>query len=145
MAIILTDPNASGPFASFQIKDIVCKVVKLPFSAFATGNVDTLVAALPPDATILQMLTWVRTALTGNSVSAPTVTVGTTSGGSDLAAAFTVTNTAGTLQTISPAVGIWQVYNIPYTTGDMKIYIRGGCSTGTPTAGEIDLAIYYVR
>lgn len=144
MAIILTDPNSAGPFATFQIKDVTVKVIKLTNSNFTTGNTDTKVTVLPPDATILRMETWVRTVLSGNGVTSPTVAVGTTSGGTDLAAAFTVTNTAGTLQTISPAVGIMQQYNVPYTA-DMNIYIRGGCSTGNPTAGEIDLVIYYVR
>lgn len=144
MALILTDPNVAGPFATFQIKDVVIKVVKLDFSKFATTNIDTYAAALPADVTILKVDTWVRTALSGNGVTSPTITLGTTSGGSDLAAAFAVTNTAGTLQTVSPAVGIMQQYNPPYTQ-DVKVYVRGSCSTGNPTAGEIDVVIYYVR
>ena len=144
MAFILTDPNAAGPFTTFQIKDIVCKAIKLDFAKFATTNVDTYAAALPADATILEIKTWVRTALSGGGVTAPTLTFGTTSGGADLAAAFSVTNTAGTLQSVSPAVGIMQQYNPPFTQ-DIKVYIRGGCSTGNPTAGEVDVLIYYVR
>ena len=144
MAIILTDPNTAGPFTTFQVKDVTVKVVKLDFSKFATTNVDTLMTYLPADATILRMETWVRTVLSGNSVASPTVAVGTTSGGADLAAAFSVTNTAGTQQTISPAVGIMQQYQVPLGQ-DIRIYVRGGCSTGNPTAGEIDLVIYYVR
>ena len=144
MAFILTDPNSAGPFTTFQIKDVVCKAIKLDFSKFTTTNVDTYAAALPPDATILEIKTWVRTALSGGGVTAPTVAFGTTSGGADLAAAFAVTNTAGTLQSVSPAVGIMQQYQVPYTS-DIKVYIRGSCSTGNPTAGEIDVLIYYVR
>ena len=144
MALILTDPNTAGPFTSFQIKDVELKVLKLPFSYFTTGNTDTYVTALPADVSIVRFETWVRTALSGNSVASPTVTLGTTSGGSDLAAAFTVTNTAGTQQLVTPAVGIMQLYNPPMTT-DIKIYVRGGCSTGSPTAGEIDLLVYFVR
>ena len=144
MAIILTDPNTAGPFTTFQVKDVTVKVVKLDFSKFATTNVDTLMTYLPADATILRMETWVRTVLSGNSVTSPTVAVGTTSGGADLAAAFSVTNTAGTQQIVSPAVGIMQQYQVPLGQ-DIRIYVRGGCSTGNPTAGEIDLVIYYVR
>lgn len=144
MAIIYTDTNTSGPFTTFGIKDVVTKFVKLTFASFATTNVDQLVARLPADASILRVDTWVRTALTGNSVSAPTVALGTSSGGTEIAAAFSVTNTTGTLQTVSPIVGAQQVYQIPLT-GDINIYVRGGCSTGNPTAGEIDLVIYYVR
>jgi len=144
MAFILTDPNSAGPFTTFQIKDIVCKAIKLDYTKFSTSNVDTYAAALPADATVLEIKTWVRTALSGGGVTAPTVTFGTTSGGSDLAAAFSVTNTAGTLQSVSPAVGIMQQYNPPFTQ-DIKVYIRGSCSTGNPTAGEVDVLIYYVR
>ena len=144
MAIILTDPNTAGPFTTFQVKDVTVKVIKLDFAKFATTNVDTLAAYLPADATILRLDTWVRTALTGNSVTSPTITLGTTSGGSDLAAAFSVTNTSGTMQTVSPAVGIVQQYQVPLGQ-DIRLYVRGGCSTGNPTAGEIDLIVYYVR
>jgi len=144
MAIILTDPNTAGPFTTFQIKDVTVKVIKLDFAKFATTNVDTLATYLPADATILRLDTWVRTALTGNGVTSPTITLGTTSGGSDLAAAFSVTNTSGTMQTVSPAVGIVQQYQVPLGQ-DIRLYVRGGCSTGNPTAGEIDLIVYYVR
>ena len=144
MAFILTDPNSAGPFTTFQLKDVQVRAIKLSFSAFTTGNTDTYAGVLPADASILKFETWVRTALSGNGVTSPTVTLGTTSGGADLAAAFSVTNTAGTQQTVSPAVGIMQQYNPPMTT-DIKLYVRGGCSTGNPTAGEIDLLVYFVR
>lgn len=144
MAIILTDPNTAGPFPTFQLKDVQVKVIKLAFGVFKTAGTDQLVAALPADATILRMETWVRTALTGNSVATPTIAVGTTSAGTDLAATFTVTNTAGTQQIVSPAVGIMQTYNIPYSN-DIRLWVHGSCSTGDATAGEIDLIVYFVR
>jgi hypothetical protein len=144
MAIILTDPNTAGPFATFQLKDVQARVIKLAFGVFATAGTDQVVARLPADCTILRMETWVRTALTGNSVSAPTIAVGTTSGGTDLAATFSVTNTAGTHQTVSPATGVMQVYNIPYSS-DINLWVHGSCSTGNATAGEIDLIVYFVR
>ena len=144
MALILSDPNTAGPFASFQMKDVYVKVVKLAFGVFTTGGTDQVVAALPADASIMKFETWVRTALSGNGVTAPTVAIGTTSGGSDLAATFAVTNTAGTMQLVSPAVGILQQYSIPYSF-DIRLFVHGACSTGNPTAGEVDLVIYYVR
>lgn len=144
MAIILTDPNVHGPFPTFGIKDVQVKVLKTDSSFYSTAGVNTLLAKLPADVTIIKMDTWVRTVLSGNGVTSPTIAVGTTSGGNDISAAFSITNTAGTLQTITPAVGIMQTYNPPYTS-DISIYVRGGCSTGNPTAGEIDLVIYYIR
>lgn len=144
MALILDNPNSSGPFSTWQIKDPMVKVIKLTHANFTTGNTDALVARLPADASILQVQTWVRTALTGNSVASPTVALGTASGGTQIAAAFSVTNTAGVMQTVSPATGILQVYAPPYTS-EIDVYVRGGCSTGNPTAGEIDLVIWYVR
>jgi hypothetical protein len=53
MAIVFTDPNSAGPFATFQVKDVVTKVFKLTYANFATGNVDTLIGRLPADASIL--------------------------------------------------------------------------------------------
>ena len=143
MAFIFNDPNSAGPFSSFQIKDIVCKAVKLTAANFTTAGVNALVAALPADATILGFDTWVKTAL-DNTATLPTLSIGTVSAGTQFASAVAITNTVGTNAKLSPVTGIFQAYNPPYT-GDIQIWVRGACSTANPVNAEIYLLIYYVR
>jgi hypothetical protein len=145
--VATSDPTVGqgGPFASSNIKDLVIKAVKLTSANFATGNVDTLVAVLPADATITSFRFWVKTPLTGNSISAATVSIGTTSGGADLHAASSLAfGSAGTYTVMPTPLGIMQNYNIPQGP-DIRVYVRGTSATGTPTAGEMYLIIEYVR
>lgn len=144
MALILSNPNAAGPFQTFQRKDVQVHVVKLAAANFATTNVDTYVASLPPDIAIIGFDIYVKTVLSGNGVTSPTVSLGSSSGGTQFSAALAVTNTAGTNAKLSPVTGICQEQD-PTNRTDIKLFVRGGCSTGNPTAGEIDLIIKFVR
>ena len=143
MAFIYGDPNTAGPFATFQIKDVVCKAIKLTAANFTTAGVNSYVASLPADSTILGFDTWVKTAL-DNTATAPLLSIGTASAGTQFASAVAITNTAGTNAKLSPVTGIFQAYNPPYTT-DIPIWVRGICSTANPVNAEIYLLIYYVR
>jgi len=144
MALIFTDPNTAGPFPTFQVKDVTTKVVKLTFSNFSTAGVNTLVARLPADASILKFTYWNKTKLAGNSISAAALSLGSTSGGTEFVNAFDVFTTVGTQAVLSPVTGILQPYAIPLG-GDIPIYVAGTSTTGTPTSGEIYLEIQYVR
>jgi hypothetical protein len=146
MALIFTDPNTSGPFSDFQVKNTQEKVFKLTNANFSTGGVNTLVGALPADASIISMTLWVKTQLAGGGITAATISVGTASGGTQFINANTSAfNTAGALALLTPINGIMQVYNVPYTTGDIQIWVSGTATTGTPTSGEMYLDIQYVR
>lgn len=144
MAIVFTDPNSAGPFTTFQVKDVVTKVFKLTYSNFATGNVDTLIGRLPAGASILSFEYWNKTKLAGNSISAATLSVGSTSGGTEFVSAFDVFTTVGTQDRLSPVTGILQPQAYPLGT-DIPLYVRGTSTTGTPTSGEIYLTVLYVR
>ena len=144
MAFIYTDPNSAGPFPTFQVKDVITRVIKLTFANFSTAGVNTLVARLPADASILSFKYWNQTKLAGNSISAATMSVGSTSGGTEFVNAFNVFTTVGTQASLSPVTGILQAYAIPLG-GDIPIYVAGTSTTGTPTSGEIYLEIQYVR
>jgi len=144
MAFIYGDPNVAGPFASYQIKDIVCKVLKLTATNFTTAGVNALVAALPADASIVGFETWVKTAL-DNTATLPTISIGTAAGGTQFASAVAITNTVGTAAKLSPVTGILQPYNAPYVTGDIQLWVRGACSTANPANAEIYLTVFYVR
>lgn len=143
--VAVSDPNPGGPTPLSNIKDVNVKVVKLTSANFTTTNVDTLVAVLPADATILSFKLWVKTQLAGGSVSAATLTLGSASGGAQFMAANAAAfGAAGVMTLLTPVIGIEQNYNIPYST-DIQIYARGTATTGNPTSGEMYLVIEYVR
>lgn len=144
MALIFTDPNSAGPFATFQVKDIVTKVFKLTFANFTTTNTDTLIGRLPADASIVGVDTWMKTALSGGGVTSPVLSLGSTSGGTQFSSAVALTNTTGTFVAHTPITGILQEYQVPLG-GEINLYARGGCSTGNPTAGELYVIVKYVR
>lgn len=144
MALIFTDPNSSGPFSTFQVKDVVTKVFKLTFANFTTGNTDALIGRLPADASIVTVKTWLKTAFAGNSVASPVLSLGSTSGGTEFSSAVALTNTVGTYAVHTPITGILQAYQVPLS-GEIPLYARGGCSTGSPTSGELYVIVEYVR
>jgi hypothetical protein len=145
MALIFTDPNTAGPFASFQVKDVTTKVIKLTQANFATSAVNSYVAAFPADSSILRVSLWVKTQLAGGGITAATIALGTTSGGTDLMAANAAAfGAAGVYSVLSPVTNILQPYNPPMTT-DVKLYVSGLATTGTPTSGEMYLIVEYVR
>lgn len=146
MALIFTDPNTSGPFSDFQVKNSQTKVFKLTNANFSTSGVNTFVGALAADASILNITLWVKTQLAGGSISAATISIGTASAGTQYINANTAAfNAAGVRVGLSPINGIMQPYNIPYTTGDISIWVNGTATTGNPTSGEMYLEISYVR
>lgn len=143
--VAVSDPSPSGPSAISNINNTLQKVIRLTSANFTTTGVDRLVAVLPADATIIGITTWVGTALTGNSVASPTLSLGTASAGTQ----FFATNAfpagaAGTYSVITTITGIFQTRNIPYST-DIQVWARGICTTGNPTAGEMFMVINYVR
>lgn len=146
MALIFTDPNSSGPFSDFQVKQIQTKIFKLTFANFGTTAVNTLVGSLAADVSITNMALWTVTKPAGNSISAATISVGTASAGTQFvnanAAAF---QNAGVRVGLSPITGILQAYNPPYTTGDIPIWVSGAATTGNPTSGEMYLQVDFVR
>jgi len=143
--VAVGDPNPNGPSAISNIKDVVTKVVKLTSANFTvTTSTKTLVAVLPADATILGFRYWNKTKLAGGSVASATLSLGTTSGGTEFVSAFDVFTTVGTQALISPVAGIMQNYNVPLS-GDIPVYATGLTTTGSPTSGEIYLEIQYVR
>lgn len=146
MALIFTDPNSSGPFSDFQVKNSQTKVFKLTNANFTTSGVNTFVGALSADSSILNMTLWVKTPLSGGSITAATISVGSTSAGTQFINANTAAfGAAGVRAGLSPITNIFQPYNIPYTTGDIQIWINGTSTGGNPTAGEMYLEVSFVR
>ena len=144
MALIFSDPNTAGPFQTFQVKDVECRVHQLPFSYFSTTGVNTLLGSYPPDTAFLGFDVWVGTVLSGNGVTAPTATLGSASAGTQFSNAVAVTNSAGYTAKLTPVTGILQAHD-PTNRTDINLWFKGSCSTGNPTAGTIYLVVYYVR
>lgn len=145
--VAVGDPAAgTGPSATSNIKDVLTKVVKLTSANFqVTTAINTLVAVMPADVTILDIKLWVKTQLAGGSISAATLALGSASGGAQFMAANAAAfGAAGVNSTLSPVIGIMQNYNVPLG-GDIQIWAAGLATTGTPTSGEMYLSIYYVR
>jgi hypothetical protein len=144
MALISTDPNSAGPFQTFQIKDMQVRVHKLSASAFTTAGVNTLLGSYPPDTAFLSFDVWVGTALSGNGVTSPTVSLGNVAAGTQFASAVAVTNTTGFNAKLTPVTAIMQEQD-PTNRTDINLYLRGACSTGNPTAGNVYIVVYFVR
>lgn len=151
MAILLnggqvaqSDPNPGGPSATSNVKDVQCKVVRLTSANFGTSAVNTLVAVLPADATILNMQLLVKTQLAGGGITAATVNLGTSSGGTQFASAVNAFGTAGANADVATLANVMQLYQVPLGA-DIQIYAGGTATTGAPTSGELFLTIYFVR
>jgi hypothetical protein len=144
--VAVSDPAAgTGPSTTSNIKDIVVKVVKLTSANFSTTPINTMVARLPADASILCLKLWVKTQLAGGGILSATFSVGSSSAGTQFVNASALAfGVAGTYTTLPAVTGIFQNYNIPYGT-DIDIWVQGTAGTGIPTAGEMYLAIEYVR
>lgn len=144
--VAVGDPSPTGPTATSNIKDVVVKVIKLTSANFSTsGGTNTLVAVLPADATILEISAWKKTQLSGNSISAATLSLGSTSGGTEFVNAYDIYGATTNNQVyLNPQAGIMQNYAVPLG-GDINIYAKGVATTGNPTAGEIYVKILYVR
>ncbi len=145
MAFIYGDPNPAGPFATFQVKNVTAIAVKLLNTNFTTAGVNQLVARLPGDASILSVHYWNKTKLAGGSVATATMSLGSTSGGTEFVNAFDIlTPATGAYGIVTPITGILQPYSIP-VTGDIPLYVNGTTTTGNPTSGEVYLLITIAR
>jgi len=142
--VAVGDPSPTGPTPNSNIKDSVVKVVKLTSANFGTSAVNTLVAVLPADSTILTMDKVVKTQLAGGGITAATINIGSASAGTQFASAYSVFDAAGVNAMVTPVTGTMQNYGLPNGL-DIPIWIGGTATTGAPTSGEIYLIITYVR
>jgi len=146
--VAVSDPSTGGgpqgPTATSNIKDVVVKVAKLTSANFGTSAVNTKVIVLPADASIVKMTLWVNNQLSGGGITAATFSVGNVSGGTQFINGLTAFATAGTYTVLTPITGILQPYNVPYGA-DIQIWVSGTATTGNPTAGDMYLAVEYVR
>jgi len=142
--VAVGDPNPGGPSVTSNVKDVRVKIVKITGVNFNTTPVNTLVAVLPADASILDIQFSVKAQLAGGGITAATMSIGSTSAGSQYTAAYNAFGTAGVNVDIAPLNSVMQNYQAPLGP-DLPIWVQGTATTGNPTSGEIYLSIYYVR
>lgn len=141
MAVIFPDRN---PTATSNDKNVHVKVVQLLAADFVTGGTASVKAVLPADATILQFNAYKKTQLSGGGITAATLSIGIAGAPTQFVNAADVLTPAAGTTTILTASNIMQGYNTPYST-DISLLFTGTATTGNPTAGEIEVAIYFVR
>lgn len=142
--VAVGDPNPGGPNANSNDKDLHVKVFKLTSANFTTSGVNTMLGVFPADSTFISVDYYTKTALSGNSVASPTLSLGSASAGTQFTTTTALTNTSGTHARISGVSGFMQNYAVPLG-GDIQLWAAGACSTGNPTAGEIYIYVTYVR
>jgi hypothetical protein len=134
-----TGPTALSPAS----KDLKIGAVKLTFADFTTGGAAAIKAVLPKDASIVEVCTWVKTAFSGNGVTAIALAIGVTGTAAKYATAINPTLVAGTFTTAPLLTNIMQEDGVE--TGDQSLLFTGTATTGNPTAGELIVLIRYVR
>jgi hypothetical protein len=142
MAVIIPDRAVT---ATSNIKELYQKTIQVAFGDITTGGANSVKAVLPADATIISILYWKRTQLSGGGITAATLSIGIPGTPTNFVNAFDVlTPAAGTLAEFTPITNIYQPYQVPQG-GDISMLFTGTATTGNPTAGEILVTIRYVR
>jgi hypothetical protein len=126
-------------------KEIQVKAVKLTFADFTTGGAAAVKAVLPADASIIGFRLWVKTQLSGNGITAATLSIGTSGTPTQfINATGNAFNAANAYAFIGTESNIFQDLSLPQTS-DISLLFTGTATTGNPTAGEMYVLIEYVR
>ena len=103
------------------------------------GNVDTLIMNLPKGSQIVDI---VIDQVVASATGTTTLSVGSTSGGAELAAAVATTAGGRFRGTATAATQLaWQTS----TTTDTTVYLRNATGTGTLTAGRAIVTVMYIQ
>lgn len=138
--------QTSGNFtATSGVKDVTVKLVKLVNTDFTTGGANSVKAVLPADSTILGFEYWKKTAFSGGGVTAVTLSVGIPGTATQFVNGVDVhSSAAGTDAKLTPSTNIMQPLSLPQGS-DIQLLFTGTATTGSPTAGELYVKIFYVR
>lgn len=144
MAINFADSRTPTALTPTSNKEEI-KVVKLTFADFTTGPAASVKAVIPANSTILGFEYWKKTAFSGGSVSAATLSIGITGTATKYVNAIDVhTPAAGTRALFTPQSNIMESAD-PDNRTDVPLLFTGTATTGNPTAGEMYVIIKYVR
>jgi hypothetical protein len=136
--------NDNRVTATSNNKSIHVKSVKLTFADVVTGGTASVKAVLPAQSTILGFVFWKKTQLSGNGITAATLSIGIPgSATSFVNAADILTPTAGATSWLSSTT-THQNYD-PDIRTDISLLFTGTATTGNPTAGEFYVDVYYAE
>jgi hypothetical protein len=120
------------------------KSVRLLFGDVTTGGAASVKAVLPAQSTILEFRFWKKTQLSGNGITAATLSVGIPGAATSFVnAADILTPTAGVTSSLT-SVTTHQNYDSNNRT-DISLLFTGTATTGNPTAGEFYVDVIYAE
>lgn len=128
-------PTATTPFA----KDVILKA----FQVSRTDTTASVKCVLPADATIVDVLI---VGAASNAATTATVSVGTTSGATELVNAQDVKTAGGVIRpTTTVGAAFLALENIP-ATGDITLYGKyAETGTASTSGGPYTVIVFYVR
>lgn len=130
--------------ATSNNKSLHVKSVKLTFADVTTTGAASVKAVLPAQSTILGFQFWKKTQLSGNGITAATLSIGVAgSATSFVNAADILTPTAGDTSYLRSTT-THQDYD-PNNRTDISLLFTGTATTGNPTAGEFYVDIIYAE
>jgi hypothetical protein len=136
--------NDNRVTATSNNKSIHVKSVKLTFADVVTGGTASVKAVLPAQSTILGFVFWKKTQLSGNGITAATLSIGIPGAATSFVNASDIlTPTAGATSWLVSTT-THQNYD-PDNRTDISLLFTGTATTGNPTAGEFYVDVYYAE
>lgn len=136
--------NDNRVTATSNNKSVHVKSVKLTFSDVTTGGANSVKAVFPAQSTFLGIALYKKTQLSGNGITAATLSIGIPGAATQFVnAADVLTPAAGTLTWLT-ASNTHQNYD-PDNRTDISLLFTGTATTGNPTAGELYVDVYYAE
>lgn len=130
--------------ATSNNKSVHVKSVKLTFADVTTAGANSVKAVLPAQSTILGFQFWKKTQLSGNGITAATLSIGIPGAATSFVnAADILTPTAGDTSFLRSTT-THQNYD-PGNRTDISLLFTGTATTGNPTAGEFYVDIIYAE
>lgn len=130
--------------ATSRVKSIKVKSIKFTFADVTTGGAASVKAVLPANASPVEFRFWKKTQLSGNGITAATLSIGVTGAATSFVNAADILTPAAGATSVLVSTTTHGTYNVP-NSGDISLLFTGTATTGNPTAGEFYVDIYYVE
>ena len=131
-------------YSNSLTKSVKVRSVKLTFADVTTAGAASIKTVLPAGVTILGFLFQKKTALSGNGITAATLSIGVTGSATSFVNAADIHTPAAGAQSFLTSVGTHANYAVPMGS-DISLLFTGTATTGNPTAGEFYVDILYVE
>lgn len=125
-------------------KSVHVKSVKLTSADVTTGGANGVKAILKANSTILGFLFYKKTQLSGNGITAATLSIGIPGSATSFVNAVDILTPGAGTSTWLTAAGTHQQHD-PDNRTDISLLFTGTATTGNPTAGEFYVDIYFAE